>query len=108
MKKRRILGIISLLILVILFGILSLGASGKNFGFPYEKAKQAAISSIRGGATVIGWHYEGNGKVIMYLFGSDGSRWQRTFVLLESEKGKKWLMIIPPFGSLDAKFKVIK
>jgi len=26
----------------------------------------------------------------MYLFGSDGSRWQRTFVLLESE-------IIPPY-----------
>jgi len=56
----------------------------------------AALSSLFGGS-VIGWHDEGNGKVTMYFFASGEKRYQRNFVLLQSDQGPVWLMIIPPF-----------
>ena len=105
MKKRT-----RFTLLILFFGILffavNCNAAGKNPNFPSEKAKQAALASVPGGS-VIGWHNEGNGKVEMYLFGKRGERYQRNFVLLESDQGSKWLMIIPCYG-LKAGFQVIK
>jgi len=99
------------LLATVIFGILLFTSSCSNAGdspkFPVEKAKAEALASLSGGV-VIGWHDEGNGNVTMYLFAEGEERYQRNFVFLQSDEGPVWLMIIPPFGSMDARFKVIK
>jgi hypothetical protein len=74
--------------------------------FPYDKAKVIASQSA-GGAKPLGWHSKDSSQVTMFLQASNGSRWVREFVLIENETGKKWLMLIAPFGGTDTQFKII-
>jgi hypothetical protein len=67
-------------------------APGSSVKFPYEKAKQFALS---GYLSVIGYRDEGNGSITMFLQRKDEPKWkvEKQFLLLTTENGAKWFFV---------------